>query len=61
MVVAFLSDIMKKKKSENIDFSKITPKMQIEKVYFSKLYKKAFLDKDKSAHSEYGRNTSTED
>ena len=54
-------DTMKKEKTENIDFSKITPKMQVEKVNFTKLYKKAFLDKDKLPHSNYARKTSSED
>lgn len=55
---------MKKKKTkreENLDFSELTPKMQVEKVHFGKLYRKAFLDADKLRDSEYGRNTSAED
>ena len=35
--------------------------MQTEKVHFPEAYKKAFLDKDKLPHSQYGRNTSSED
>ena len=54
-------DIMKEEKTKNVDFSKLTPKMQVKKVHFNKLYKKAFLDKDKLPYSEYGRNTSAED
>ena len=52
---------MKDEKTKSIDFSKLTPKMQVKKVHFNKLYEKAFLDKDKLPYSEYGRNTSAED
>ena len=52
---------MKKEKTKNIDFSKLTPKMQVEKVRFKEVYKKAFFEKDKLAESEYSRNTSSED
>ena len=48
-------------KKDTLDFSKITPGMQIQKIRFNKLYKKAFIDADKLPESEYARNTSAED
>ena len=47
------------KKISQIDFSEITPQMQIKKVEYSKNYKKAFLDKKQADKSDHSRNTTT--
>lgn len=47
------------KKISQIDFTGITPEIQIEKINNSKIYKKAFLDKKQSDKSDHSRNTTT--
>ena len=46
---------------KNIDFQKITPKMQIEYLKQGKLYRKAVWENDKNAESEHSKNTRTWD
>ena len=52
-------DKKKRMNSPEIDFSKITPGMQIEKVKHSPLYEKALLRDRKTAKSDYSKNTTT--
>jgi hypothetical protein len=53
---------MKNKNSKTeIDFSNLTPKMQIGKVNHSKNYKKAFLKNNTESKSNFSRNTSADD
>ena len=48
-----------RKKLQNIDFSKITPKMQIENVKHSPLYEKALLNNKTHKESDHSRNVTT--
>ena len=50
-----------KYKDVRIDFSDITPKIQIKKVKHSKNYKKAFLKPGIKTESGFSRNTSADD
>ena len=44
-----------------VDFSDVTPKVQIEQTKINPLYEKAFLDKDEKQASEYNQNGTTWD
>ena len=48
-------------KKTDIDFSDITPKMQIKKIRYSKKYERAFLKSDVKTENNFNRNTSSDD
>ena len=49
------------KEKDKVDFTNLTPEMQIKKAEISKLYEKSLLTSDKNEQSNYSKNTTTWD